>query len=314
MYCGTSHSSQTVDGLRGLMEYKTGDDTLFSVTFDGEPVSGSLDIDYRPTSPVNVYSGASDLSHDSTDGLGHTNYYHETIEYLDHAEHTDVNVVMWSWCSIEGHNAQIYLDNFEELIDMYIAGGSKGRTVDNEVRFVFMTGYARGANGDNPTAPNSPYVNHKAITDYCMENYHYCLDYWSQDVYDYGDDTYNPYESGNVNAMHTVYMNTHNEGEDWFSCRSYSSGSVKYPAHTTNHITGNRRAYGAWYIWARLAAAPGDVNGDNIVDLADAVLALQISAGINPAQNINIVADVNGDVKIGSQEVIFIVETLSGIR
>ena len=34
MYCGTSHSSQVVDGMRGLLEYKKDDDTLFAVTFD----------------------------------------------------------------------------------------------------------------------------------------------------------------------------------------------------------------------------------------------------------------------------------------
>ena len=36
MYCGTSHSSQVADGMRGLMEYKKGDDTFFAVTFDGK--------------------------------------------------------------------------------------------------------------------------------------------------------------------------------------------------------------------------------------------------------------------------------------
>lgn len=94
IYCCTSHSSQTVDGMRGLMEYKAGDWNLFGTTFDGEPQSDMLDIDYRPMSPVNVYGGVSHHSIDSLDSIGHTvAYFRETIKYLDHS---DVNVVMCS--------------------------------------------------------------------------------------------------------------------------------------------------------------------------------------------------------------------------
>lgn len=49
MYCGTSHLSQVADGMRGLMEYKKGDNTLFAVTFDGKSRAGFLDIHYRPS-------------------------------------------------------------------------------------------------------------------------------------------------------------------------------------------------------------------------------------------------------------------------
>jgi len=191
MYCGTSHSSQVRDGMYYLQSYKAGDDTLFAVTFDGDPVEGSLDIDYRPTSPVNVYS-ARDLSHDSIDQYGQTDFYYMTIEYLDHPEHADVNVVMWSWCSIEGHDVQRYIDNFDDLIEMYSAGGSKGRTAENAVTFVWMTGYARGSDGTDPDAVHSPYVNHQAIVDHCNAYGYFCLDYWSHDTHDYETDELYP--------------------------------------------------------------------------------------------------------------------------
>lgn len=87
LYCGTSHSTQTVDGMRGLMQYKTGDDTKFAFTYNGVPVSGKLDIHYRGAS-------GTDLSADGLDVNGHTGYFRGTVSYLD--SHSDVNVVMWS--------------------------------------------------------------------------------------------------------------------------------------------------------------------------------------------------------------------------
>ena len=56
----------------------------------------------------------------------------------------------------------------------------------------------------------------------------------------------------------------------------------------------------------------GDVNGDCVVDLADAILALKIATGKNDvAGNIlTVYADVNGDERIGMEEVIYILKKL----
>lgn len=117
-------------------------------------------------------------------------------------------------------DVEIYLTNFSELIDKYRAGGSKGRTSQNAVTFVFMTGYARGLDGDTPEPPyiKSPYQNHKRIVDFCKTNGYFCLDYWSQDTYNYGDDSYKPTEDGNINAQHLAWVNDPNNelGTDWF--------------------------------------------------------------------------------------------------
>jgi hypothetical protein len=56
------------------------------------------------------------------------------------------------------------------------------------------------------------------------------------------------------------------------------------------------------------------VNGDNVLDLADAIISLQIVAGINPGQSIYKSADVNGDEAIGLEEVIYILEEVVGAR
>ena len=53
----------------------------------------------------------------------------------------------------------------------------------------------------------------------------------------------------------------------------------------------------------------GDVNGDNDVDLADAILALRVIAGLNPA-GINSGSDVNIDGKVGVEEAIYIFQVI----
>lgn len=61
-------------------------------------------------------------------------------------------------------------------------------------------------------------------------------------------------------------------------------------------------------------AIAGDVNGSGgDPNLADTIVALQIVAGLNPA-NVNVGADVNNDKKIGLDEAIFILQKVSGLR
>lgn len=289
LYCGTSHSTQVLVGMRGLMDYKAGDDVLFAFSFDGSPGAGELDIDYGAAL-------GTDLSHDSTDGSGHTDYFTGTVTYLDN--NPDCNVVMWSWCSIEGHDVEIYLSNFDELVAMYEAGGSKGRTEENEVTFVWMTGYARGGDGDTPESPyiESPFQNRERIVNHCIANGYFCLDYWTQDCYDYGDDTYNPDESGNTNMMHLAYQDSHALGEDWFQCRSYSDGSVELPAHANNHITGNRRAYAAWWIWARIAGWNG--GGSESITVSIPASATEGDGVLSGQGSITLSVPTSGDLTI----------------
>jgi hypothetical protein len=54
---------------------------------------------------------------------------------------------------------------------------------------------------------------------------------------------------------------------------------------------------------------------ENAVTLADAIIALQIMAGMNPAgQAFSNVTDVNNDGKIGLEEVIYILQKISDLR
>ena len=60
--------------------------------------------------------------------------------------------------------------------------------------------------------------------------------------------------------------------------------------------------------------APGDINGDGYIDMEDAILALQINSNIIPVQTVWIEADVNMDNKLGIEEVIYILQKISGLR
>ena len=58
---------------------------------------------------------------------------------------------------------------------------------------------------------------------------------------------------------------------------------------------------------------PGDLNIDGLVDLRDAILALQIAAGIQ-VTGVNRGADVNNDTRLSHVEAIFVLQEVAGLR
>jgi hypothetical protein len=66
---------------------------------------------------------------------------------------------------------------------------------------------------------------------------------------------------------------------------------------------------------AAAAALPGDINHDNLVDLADAILALRILSGQPPSlPSLPQAGDINGDGRIGIEEVLFILQRVGSLR
>lgn len=57
----------------------------------------------------------------------------------------------------------------------------------------------------------------------------------------------------------------------------------------------------------------GDVNGNGVIDLEDLVICLKLLVGFSP-DGINLIADVNNDSKIGLEEMIYIMQEVSGLR
>ena len=97
-YQHTSHGTHVSKGLFGLQDYKDGDQELFGIT-NNNPASGKLDFrDYAMSSYAADGEDASDLSRNETA------FIQATRNYLDDPENSEINVVVWSWCSISGHD------------------------------------------------------------------------------------------------------------------------------------------------------------------------------------------------------------------
>ncbi|MGW8316653.1 MAG: hypothetical protein ACWGNV_13710 [Bacteroidales bacterium] len=258
-YQHTSHGTHVSFGMFGLPGYKTGDEVKFAIT-NNDPQPDKLDFrDYAMASYAEDGENASDLSTDETA------FIQATRNYLDDAANSEINVVMWSWCDIAGHDVETnYIPGMQTLINEYGPGGSRigsgERQRENSVTFVFMTGHA---NKDNNVGEGKPGNQAEAIINYCRENKFYCLDYYGIDTHDmdgnYWEDAGDDGNSSTGGNFYADWQNTHSLGEDYFENRSSPGGTVTYGAHNSQHITANRKAYAMWYILARIAGWDGTV-------------------------------------------------------
>jgi len=242
-YQHTSHGTHVSRGMFGLPDYKAGDDTRFAIS-NNNPQDDKLDFrDYAMASYAESGVDASDLSRNETA------FIQATRNYLDDPDNSEINVVMWSWCNIAGHDvATNYIPGMQTLINEYPT-----------VAFIFMTGHAnRNANlGDG-----NPKNQADLIINYCEENKFYCLDYYGIDTHDmagnYWEDAGDDGNSSAGGNFYADWQNSHSVGDGYFENKSSPDGSVTYGAHNTQHITANRKAYAMWYILATIAGWDGD--------------------------------------------------------
>lgn len=73
-------------------------------------------------------------------------------------------------------------------------------------------------------------------------------------------------------------------------------------------------AYGEDVPFSTLAVSRGDLNNNGIIDLQDAILAMQILAGGGPVLPLHVGADVDGDGRIGVGELIYCLQAAAGMR
>ena len=268
-YFHTSHGTHVSFGLYGLQGYKPGDETLYAVSTSAE--SGKLDFqDYAFISP-----GYQDLSGADANWAA---WVSQVEAYLDDAANAEINVMMWSWCDITGHDVSGgYLPSMQTLIGAYGSGGTKigtgtGKTRSTPVSFVFMTGHAYSDN----VGIKKPKNQADLITAYCAAHNYWCLDYYSIDSHDMDGNYWSDASDDSDSALYTAaydvakgttstsirkfyadWQDAHAEGTDWFYNLDAPEGNENYGDHLSQHITANRKAYAMWYILAGIAAERG---------------------------------------------------------
>ncbi|MBD3191836.1 MAG: hypothetical protein GF308_14410 [Candidatus Heimdallarchaeota archaeon] len=231
-YGHTSHGSQVITGMNGLPAFKEGQggtEGLYDWEEGGS--GGALDID--------DYFVDGDLGNPDR-----TTWAERTRTYLDDPSHSDVNVVMWSWCG------QVSWAS-EEDINTYLSLMNGLETDYPDITFVYMTGHTDGTGLEG-----NLHIRNNQIRDYCLANDKVLYDFAAIESYNpdgaYFGDKYvtdncdydnngdgNPYNDG---ANWALEWQAANPG-DWYDCSS---------AHS-QPLNANQKAYAAWWLWARLA-------------------------------------------------------------
>lgn len=231
-YGHTSHGSQVITGMNGLPAFKEsqgGTEGLYDWNEGGS--GGALDID--------DYFVSGDLGNPDR-----TTWAERTRTYLDEAEHSDVNVVMWSWCGQVSSAS-------EEDINTYLSLMNELEIDYPEVTFVYMTGHTDGSGLEG-----NLHIRNDQIRNYCIANGKVLYDFADIESYDpdgnyFGDKyvTDNCDYDGNGDGNPTnddanwalEWQAAHPDG--WYDCSS---------AHS-QPLNANQKAYAAWWLWACLA-------------------------------------------------------------
>ena len=242
-YGHTSHGSQLVSGMNGLIPYANAGGSGLKL-------------------PLNVFSfnnggsgGALDLHDQAMAGdVGYyPNWVNNTRAYLGApnqatgrgtGSNADVNVIVWSWCG------QVASLTEATMISNYLAPMTQLENDYPGIKFVYMTGHLDGTG-----AGGNLHIRNEQIRNYCRP---------IKILYDFADiESYDP--DGQVNYMLLMandncdydsdnngsrdknwaveWQNSHKVGVEWYTC----------PTSHSQSLNGNLKGFAAWHLWARLA-------------------------------------------------------------
>lgn len=228
-YGHTSHGSQLVTGMEGLMRVKG---SLYAFNKGGK--GGALDLRDTPFSEAYMDLGYPDR----------TKWAKDTRIYLK--SHPEVNVIIWSWCG--------QVDATDKEINLYLNLMSELEREYPNVVFVYMTGHL-----DGTSIHGNVHKRNEQIRAYCRVNNKILYDFndietWNPDSVYFGDKypndncDYSTKGDGKRDGNWAIeWQKAHVEGVDWYNCES---------AHS-QPLNANLKAYAAWWLWARLAGWDG---------------------------------------------------------
>jgi len=239
-YGHTSHGRQIVtEGMAGLVDFANNGgkglnlpDSIFAWNNGG--TGEALDMhDYAMAGDVGYFP----------------QWVNETREYLDNPANSDINVIMWSWC---GQVDERYASGV--LWDQYLGPMTQLEVDYPGVTFIYMTGHVDIHDDVNNKAAND------SIRSYCQNNDRWLFDFADFDRHD-PDGNYYEFVHDNCNYFSSVadsanplgnwaleWQTEHEEGVDWYNCGA---------AHSVS-LNANQKAYGAWWLWARLGGWDGE--------------------------------------------------------
>lgn len=194
-YNHTSHGSQLISGMNALKNYP---DFENRYNWNGQGDNGLYLADRG------ISGGTPDLSQgDNLEENGMTPWFNDTKEFLENEQNSHINVIMWSWCSINNHNAARYVENMDSLVKLF-----------PNVTFVYMTGHAQGS-GESETE-NGVHYNNELIRNHCMEKGRILFDFADIEAYDPdGNYFWDKQMADNLNYKDPQTQNTLNWATQW---------------------------------------------------------------------------------------------------